>query len=193
MHIPKKETLDTVLDYRFKPQDNETSEKVKRLYDMSRSLFLDAYKNNELREDLDGAHFLEIKLGIKSAVKQGYSCIIISYNHPENYFSVYAMNWPWLPNLRSGYFSLVHGGHIVPPIIIDYPIVYNGRVYKSSTTSVATGVSNKYHVMKIAKAVSDPQITFYKPGKWEELVEKLYKERVVESIKSPASPKLVNK
>jgi hypothetical protein len=47
--------------------------------------------------------------------------------------------------------------------------------------------------MKIAKAVSDPQITFYKPGKWEELVEKLYKERAVESIKSPASPKLVNK
>jgi hypothetical protein len=34
MHIPKKETLDTVLDYRFKPQDNETSEKVKRLYDI---------------------------------------------------------------------------------------------------------------------------------------------------------------
>ena len=104
------------------------------------------------------------------------------------------MNWPWLPNLRSGYFALVHGGHIVPPIILDYPIVYNGRLYnKGITTSVATGVSNKYHVMEVVKAVSDPQITFYKPGKWEELVEKLYKERVVESIKSPASPKLVNK
>ena len=192
MHIPKKETLDTVLDYRFKPQDNETSEKVKRLYDMSRSLFLDAYKNNELLEDLDGAHFLEIKLGIKSAVKQGYSCIIISYNHPENYFSVYAMNWPWLPRLRSWYFSLVCKVNDLPPMKVDHPIIYGDRLYKGITRSVADSVSN-YSVMEVVKAVSDPQITFYKPGKWEELVEKLYKERVVESIKSPASPKLVNK
>ena len=192
MHIPKKETLDTALDYRFKPQDNETSEKVKRLYDMSRSLFLDAYKNNELLEDLDGAHFLEIKLGIKSAVKQGYSCIIISYNHPENYFSVYAMNWPWLPRLRSWYFSLVCKVNDLPPMKVDHPIIYGDRLYKGITRSVADSVSN-YSVMEVVKAVSDPQITFYKPGKWEELVEKLYKERVVESIKSPASPKLVNK
>ena len=196
MHIPKKETLDTVLDYRFKPQDNETSEKVKRLYDMSRSLFLDAYKNNELRKDLYGVHFLEIKFGIKSAVKQGYSCVIISYDPSENYFSVYAINWPWLSKLRRWYFSLVHEWHGPSPITIDNPIIYNGRVYKGITKSVAESLSDypsKYNVMDVVKEVPDTTMAFYEPGKWEELVEKLYKERVGKSIKSPASPKLVNK
>lgn len=31
-------------------------------------------------------------------------------------------------------------------------------------------------------------ITFYKPGKWEELLEKKYKEKMGEYIKSPVSP-----
>ena len=163
---------------------------------MSRSLFLDAYKNNELSEDLDGAHFLEIKFGIKSAVKQGYSRIIIYYNPSENYFSVYAINWPWLSKLRRWHFAYVNFWQGQPSLRIDRPIVYNGRVYKGITKSVAESLFDylpKYNVMDVVKEVNDPTIAFYEPGKWEELVEKLYKERVVESIKSPASPKLVNK
>ncbi len=162
MEMPEKETLDNVLDYKLNYQDNKTVEKAKRLYYISISLWLDGYKNNKLHQNYD-SYEVEIKSGIKFAIKTGYSRIILSYDPSENYFSIYAMNWPQLPKIFGS----------------------DTRINSFMKTEL------RFSWDSCLRGHFDELTTFYKPGKWEELLEKKYKEKMEEYIKNPVSPETV--
>jgi len=145
MEMPKKETLDKVLDYKVNYQDKETLEKVRELYDMSRSLLLDGYKNDKLHKNYD-SYELEIKPDIKSAIKTGYYRIILSYDPSDRftkYFSIYALNWHKLPKILA---NTIDTNEVMD---IGFPF------FKGSFNRA---------------------IASYEPGKWEEIIEKKYKE-----------------
>ncbi len=155
MEMPEKETLDKVLDYKLNYQDKETLEKARRLYDISRSLLMNGYENNELHKNHD-RYELEIKSGINSAIKTGYSRIILSYDPFDKYFSIYAVNWPRLPK--------IFGSDTRTNSVMDIE-------FRLSETLVWGGYFDK-------------STALYKPGKWEELLEK----KIGEYVKSPVSP-----
>ena len=155
MEMPEKETLDKVLDYKLNYQDNETLEKARRLYDMSRALLLNGYENHKLHKNHD-SYELEIKSGINSAIKTGYSRIILSYDPFDKYFSIYAVNWPRLPK--------IFGSDARTNSVMDIE-------FRLSRDSCFGGHFDK-------------STALYKPGKWEELLEK----RIGEYVKSPVSP-----
>ena len=157
--MPEKETLDKVLDCKLNYQDDETPDKPRRLYYISISLWLDGYKNNKLHKNYD-SYEVEIKSGIKSAIKTGYSRIILSYDPSKNYFSIHAMNWPQLP-----------------------------KIFGSDThTNSVMKTELRFSWDSCLLGHFDELTTFYKPGKWEGILEKEYKERMGEYVKSPVSP-----